>query len=268
MNRFPFLNVGKAISGVVGRNYETIPIIECGSVCSKEFTTLIKSQYVKQEPVIVRNCLQCRALENWKNFHYLSSKIGDERLVEVEIGEYIRGDKLEIPFGSYLDYLKLTLEHKGPLPPENILYLAQTDLPEELYEDISIPELCRNSDLGVGEGKLYQVMFWMGPHSTKSPLHNDPLDNFLMQICGTKTVTLVHKDTPAECLYLGEGPDQQRNTSAVDVEFPDLRRFPRFGDADLMVATLVPGDLLYIPSRTFHFLRSNSFSISVNAWWR
>jgi lysine-specific demethylase 8 len=54
----------------------------------------------------------------------------------------------------------------------------------------------------------------------------------------------------------------------VDAEQPDLARFPLFGSAPYFELTLHAGDMLYIPPRWWHYLRSLSTSFSVSFWWR
>lgn len=44
-------------------------------------------------------------------------------------------------------------------------------------------------------------------------------------------------------------------------------RFPLFKDAQYEEAVLGPGDMLYIPSKHWHYVRSLSPSFSVNFWF-
>ena len=57
------------------------------------------------------------------------------------------------------------------------------------------------------------------------------------------------------------------NTSQVDVENPDFERFPLFKDAPYIATILKPGDMLYIPPKCWHYVRSLSVSFSVSFWW-
>jgi ribosomal protein L16 Arg81 hydroxylase len=57
------------------------------------------------------------------------------------------------------------------------------------------------------------------------------------------------------------------NTSSIDVENPDYERFPLFKDVPYLEFILQPGDMLYMPSRHWHYVRSLSPSFSVNFWW-
>ena len=55
--------------------------------------------------------------------------------------------------------------------------------------------------------------------------------------------------------------------SQVDVENPDLAKFPKFAEAPWMECTLQEGEMLYMPPRFWHHVRSLSTSFSVSFWW-
>lgn len=53
----------------------------------------------------------------------------------------------------------------------------------------------------------------------------------------------------------------------VEVENPDLRRFPDFAEAPYLDCVLRPGDVLFIPVQHWHYVRSLELSFSVSFWW-
>jgi ribosomal protein L16 Arg81 hydroxylase len=57
------------------------------------------------------------------------------------------------------------------------------------------------------------------------------------------------------------------NGCRVDVDHPDHARFPRLREAEMFVAELGPGDVIYIPRGWWHHVRTLELSISVNFWW-
>lgn len=87
-----------------------------------------------------------------------------------------------------------------------------------------------------------------------------------MQVVGTKYVRLyAPEQTPN--LYPHDGLNS--NTSQVDLDHGDEGgRFPRFAGAAFREALLRPGQMLYIPPRWWHYVKSRSVSFSVSFWWR
>ena len=277
----------------------------------------IRPSFNAQTPLLLPNLLSnCDAIHFWKSLEYWKLAVGEDTPIEVEVGKgYNRGsERVTMMFGEYLNYLTLCMEHENKEYEEyqktgeieqqqtdlEVAYLAQNEMFPQVINDIKIPEFCDDAKYTVGEGKLYHSMLWMGPRHSLSPLHYDPLDNLLMQICGYKRVLLFppdkedddeedekeldDKERMARMMkratqtkiddeqtwhYAGAGKDGQYNTSAVDIENPDVEKFPNFKAAPIPYQCILgPGDVLYIPSKWWHHVRSLEFSVSANAWWR
>jgi len=96
-----------------------------------------------------------------------------------------------------------------------------------------------------------------------------------LQVAGFKFLRLYsRKDTP--CLYVecGQGTKPalnatraQKNISAVNVEDPDLAQHPKFAEAKQLECILGPGDMLFIPAKYWHYVRSLSPAVSINFWY-
>uniref|UniRef100_A0A131YSE0 Lysine-specific demethylase 8 n=1 Tax=Rhipicephalus appendiculatus TaxID=34631 RepID=A0A131YSE0_RHIAP len=85
------------------------------------------------------------------------------------------------------------------------------------------------------------------------------------QVFGEKYIRLYEKSQTG-FLY----PYEERlleNTSQVDVENPDHEKFPLFKTAQYTECVLRPGEMLFIPPKCWHFVRSLSPSLSVSFWW-
>ena len=65
----------------------------------------------------------------------------------------------------------------------------------------------------------------------------------------------------------GSGTDAQGNVSAVDVEQPDLQRFPKFANARCAEVVVGPGEGLFIPAGCWHHVRSLTPAFSVSFWF-
>ena len=103
-----------------------------------------------------------------------------------------------------------------------------------------------------------QVFFWFGPAGTITPLHYDVVDIVLTQIHGSKHFRLYSPDQ-REWLYNSIGV-----FSDVDVEKPDLLKYPLFQHAEPVELDLVAGEMLFLPKGHWHQVRSLTSSISVS----
>ncbi|XP_017297790.1 lysine-specific demethylase 8-like [Diaphorina citri] len=144
------------------------------------------------------------------------------------------------------------------------------------------------------EAHHVDLNMWFGPPGTVTPFHWDAKHNLLVQVLGSKRVLLTGPDSH---MYPYEG--LLNNTSRVDPEldldiltreFPDFVKHPgkdlkcetsqsnskeeaqssvphNQTPGHLIECTLNPGDMLYIPPKVWHHVRSLSTSISVSFWF-
>ena len=126
-------------------------------------------------------------------------------------------------------------------------------------QDVVVPDYC-----AMGKGGMPQINAWFGPAGTVSPLHVDPQDNVLVQLVGHKAVLLHGKDQE-DCLY--RSMDTMTNTSSVDAMKPDYAAHPLYAEAKGRVVLLAPGDGLFIPRGTWHYVTSLSPSWSLSFWF-
>ena len=111
---------------------------------------------------------------------------------------------------------------------------------------------------------------WIGNAAPIAP-HYDLAHNIAVCVADPRRFTLFPPDQVAN-LYVGpiEHTIAGQPPSLVDLEVPDLGRFPRFAQALAVaeVAELQPGDALYIPALWWHGGRSNApLGVLVNYWW-
>ncbi|CAG0904070.1 unnamed protein product [Darwinula stevensoni] len=214
--------------------------------------TFIANYVDQSEPVIIKGAVDHWPALKWDLKHIL--KICGPRLVPVEIGSrYTENDwtqKLMTVKEFARDYV---------LCGNGTGYLAQHSLLDQIVElrsDISTPDYC------LGET---DVNAWFGGPGTVSPLHYDPRHNCFVQVLGWKYFRLynpIYSDAlyPFSSMLLN-------NTSQVDVEKPDLSQFLNFQDVPYYECVLGPGDLLFLPRKWWHFVRSLSTSFSISFWW-
>ncbi|XP_028843340.1 lysine-specific demethylase 8 isoform X1 [Denticeps clupeoides] len=217
-----------------------------------------------REPVILEG-----TTDHWPAFKdhewsidYLRTVAGC-RTVPVEVGSrYTDEDWSQtlITLNDFIDHYVL-----GEQDGTGTGYLAQHQLFDqvpELKEDIRIPDYCC---LGEGAEDDITINAWFGPVGTVSPLHQDPQQNFLAQVVGRKFVRL-YSPEESKNLYPHQS-ELLHNTSQVDVEDPDAERFPDFLKAPYQECVLQPGDVLFIPVKHWHYIRSLDLSFSVSFWW-
>jgi oxalate decarboxylase/phosphoglucose isomerase-like protein (cupin superfamily) len=110
----------------------------------------------------------------------------------------------------------------------------------------------------------------MGNRAVVGP-HNDHPDNLACVIAGRRRFRLFPPEQFAN-LYVGplERNPAGRPVSFVDVNSPDLAKYPRYARAleASRDAVLEPGDGVYIPSMWWHSVESLApFNLLVNYWW-
>lgn len=249
----------------------TTPAQETDYQADMSLTEAVRPNFDSKVPLVVRQAMVgSNALENWKTWSYFQEMLDQEALCHVEIGgNYSSSERTEIRVGDYLAYLEFFEERYGRISEQqqpsaqDLIYLAQNDIAPELNHDFDLPSIVNE----LGEGKLYSVMMWIGPYGCVSPLHYDPLDNAFLQFVGVKKVLMYPPGS-----HVGAGLEgNQSNTSPINFEKQplDLVQYPFLEDLPPAVeCTLHPGDLLYIPKRWWHQVRTVETSVSINAWWR
>ncbi|KAF0898004.1 hypothetical protein E2562_001688 [Oryza meyeriana var. granulata] len=221
----------------------------------------IRDYFLCESPIILSGCIDhWPARAKWKDIRYLERIAGD-RTVPVEVGKkYVSSEwKQElITFSQFLERMW------SSDCSANLTYLAQHplfDQIKELREDIMVPEYCN-----AGGGGLQTLNAWFGPDGTVTPLHRDLHHNLFAQVLGRKYFRL-YSATISNDLY-PQSETMLSNTSQVDLDNIDVNEFSRTGDVEFMDGILEEGDLLYIPPKWWHYVRSLSTSFSVSFWWR
>lgn len=111
---------------------------------------------------------------------------------------------------------------------------------------------------------------WIG-NASRVSTHYDASSNIAVVVAGRRRFSLFPPEQAAN-LYVGplDVTMAGQPTSMVDIEAPDLARFPRFRDAvaAMQVAELEPGDAIFVPSLWWHEVRATGpLNVLVNYWW-
>lgn len=164
-----------------------------------------------------------------------------------------------IPLSQVLDTLLENLDTAAPPA------LAAQALP--VTE--ALADFATNNPMPLLDAEVLPTM-WIGNKARVSP-HYDVHRNLACVMAGRREFTLFPPEQ-VQNLYPGPVLDAPGGVpiSLVDVENPDLARFPRYEQALAAArrAVLEPGDAIFIPSLWWHGVSSlESFNVLVNYWW-
>jgi len=224
-------------------------------ISSSEF---LQHYYSENRPVILTNCFDhWNAMKLW-NRQYLMTKGAD---LQVEIQENRTGNaRFEQEPDQHRQRVRFSdfIEKCFDETPTNDIYMtarngqANTAILELLGEDLGdIPDYLD------GARSSQSYFLWIGPPGTTTPLHHDMTNNFMAQIVGQKRVRLIAPDFHPY-LY-----NNFHCYSAVDLDSPDIERFPLFQRIRIHDMIIGPGDLLFLPIGWWHHVQGMSTSITL-----
>jgi histone arginine demethylase JMJD6 len=138
-----------------------------------------------------------------------------------------------------------------PLPP----YFQPNWLPDHFMVRRVGDLLNRGSAIELyigGQGGAFPVLHYDGAATHA----------FLMQVYGRKKFIVYE---PEQERYLYPSPEKP-NLSQVNVDAPDLEKFPLFAKAKATTFVLEPGEMLFVPSRWWHTTKmlTPSITLSIN----
>ena len=240
---------------------KTIDRVNINQLSEPEFNRLYLSG---NKPVVITNLFDSiPSLSGWTPEN-LAKKIGNKM---IEVYKSKNGIFAADPTGDDESMLPVSMGFMDFIQqmnsPQNTvkLYMQQLPLHEtfpELSESFKLPDL-------VLPEKIMEVNLWVGPGGNTSQLHYDANNNFLMQLHGSKKITLYHPMDfynlyPNSCFSLAG-----HCSKAIDLS--DLKKYPKISKAVAMEATIGPGELLFIPTYWWHLVHSVDTAVSVNVWW-
>ncbi len=98
--------------------------------------------------------------------------------------------------------------------------------------------------------------FWFGPAGTNTPLHHDTLMLFHTQVVGRKRWRFI---SPLESPKLY---NFNNVFSPIDIDRPDLARYPLFSQVKVLEVIAEPGDTVFLPLGWWHQVTSLDVSLS------
>jgi len=232
------------------------PVPRRGEISAEQFLT---DHYTASRPVVLTDLAAgWPAMRVWTP-DYLKRIVGEEvievmtaREADVQYELNLEDHRTSMRFSEYVDLVM----SQGPT---NDFYMVANnrflDHPgtADLWPDFDPGCAILNAADAPG-----RVFFWFGPDGTVTPLHHDLMNVLLVQIRGTKKVTLI----PAAESHLVY--NEMAVYSPVDPEVPDDGRYPRFAGCTRHIVELRPREALFIPVGWWHHVRSIDKCISLS----
>lgn len=246
--------------------YRSLPVksLSCKIVVRRSALSLeefLREYFLSGSPVIISDCMaHWPARTKWNDIDYLQRVAGD-RTVPVEVGKNYLCSEWKQELITFSQFLARIQANDSSASVRT--YLAQHPLFDqisELRKDICIPDYCF-----AGGGELRSLNAWFGPARTVTPLHHDPHHNILAQVVGKKYIRLYSASLSEELYPYTE--TMLKNSSQVDLDNIDEREFPKVHDLEFQDCILEEGEMLYIPPKWWHYVRSLTTSFSVSFWW-
>jgi len=204
------------------------------------------------------------AVERW-NIDYLVRRVGDHE-VDVLYGEdfaraaHARQRRRPMTVAAYA---RMVRDGTSSLRGE---YMADIPLGRlaPLLEDIGRPPYCENS---AREQATDSRVLFFGRDTYTPPHHHATCITMVCQIYGQKRMRIFPPSESGK-LYPPTLLDWARRglnplASQVDIDNPDLARFPKFRDARSFEVVLEPGEPLCMPVHFWHAVYSPGVSMAV-----
>jgi len=211
-------------------------------------------------PLLIEGSLDdCPAVGRW-TAEYLREHAGSVRTkAYVFPDENIRIDPrtgfelLETSLGEYAD------EVLAGRAPGHYFHAPVSALPDALRADLPDPVYCRGA-------LRRRTNLWFSAPGTVTRLHFDLPHNLIAQITGQKRF-LLYPAREYRNLHPFRPWSSVPHVSQVDLGAPDVERFPRLPFASGFHCDLREGDMLFMPSRMWHYALSLGTSVTINHWW-
>jgi ribosomal protein L16 Arg81 hydroxylase len=231
-------------------------VVRCGGISAEQF---LAEYYAANRPVVLTDlAARWPAMHAWTP-DYLKHAVGDE-IIEVMTAregdaQYEVNPDAHRTSMSFSEYVDLVLGQQAT----NDFYLVANnhflDHPgtAALWRDFEPGNSILDATISPG-----RVFFWFGPEGTVTPLHHDLMNVLLVQVRGTKKVTLIpalesHRVYNEVAVY-----------SRVNAEAPDGEAYPKFTGCTRLTVELRAREALFIPVGWWHHVRAMDKCISLS----
>lgn len=235
-------------------------------------TTFLQDIYPLRKPVVLKGICLGTCTTKW-TVDYISHA-GGSREVKIHVSTSPQMDFLHknfmyrtLPFDVFVHRASEQVHQEYFISQDEKYYLRSlgedprkdvADIKKQfpsLAEDIKIPEF-------FDADQFFSSVFRISSQGLQLWTHYDVMDNLLIQVTGRKRVVLY---SPRDAPYLYLSGDK---SEVLNVDDPDLDKYPLFPKARRYECYLESGDVLFIPAMWFHNTIAEEFGVGVNVFWK
>lgn len=228
------------------------------------------------EPAVLKNTV----VHTWPamaklNFSYLAENMGYETLESVKCTDtFLTFDpdrraplklNISVPFvaaNMTTEVFFECIQYPESCPDGYKGHYFFGALPDALRSDLKPDRFLYNTDKDYEEKKQFM---WISSAGMITHTHFDQDFNFFVQLLGKKRFTL-WAPSQHELMYVFPRVHPMWHKSRLNFRAPDLLRFPQFAKTRALQIELGPGDVLFVPPYTWHYVETLTPSISLSTW--
>lgn len=253
------MNVGVPVAGADDAPTFAFPTRPLARLEAPDAETFARDWLARREPVVLTGLTRGWAPPSIWTPDAMGARWGNARVVAAELA---RGTLRDDPHQGVL-FRRIALRtftaSLGTSGSARHYVMAPTwNFPPLFQETYRVPPYC------AGAPHL-RAKVWLGKGGTVTPLHRDVPHNLHVHLHGRKRWLLFPPGTRG--MYPRGLFSGMPNFSCVDPERPDAAAHPRFGRVPARLATLGPGETLFIPHGWWHHTRSLDDAVAMNFWW-
>ncbi|XP_008685542.1 tRNA wybutosine-synthesizing protein 5 isoform X2 [Ursus americanus] len=234
--------------------WQSLPVPRLEGVSQERF---MQHLYPQRKPLVLEGIDLGACTSKW-TVDYLS-QVGGRKEVKIHVAAV-----------AQMDFISKNFVYRT-LPFDKLVQRAAEEKHEEFFISEDVADIRKQFPLLEGDIKFPEFFkeeqFFSSVFRISSPglqlwTHYDVMDNFLIQVTGKKRVVLF-SPRDAQYLYLSG-----TKSEVLDIDNPDLAKYPLFSKARRYECSLKAGDVLFIPALWFHNVISEEFGVGVNIFWK
>ncbi|XP_051704285.2 tRNA wybutosine-synthesizing protein 5 isoform X3 [Oryctolagus cuniculus] len=233
---------------------QQVPVPRLEGVSEEQF---LRDLYPQRKPLVLEGIDLGPCTSKW-TVDYLS-QVGGKKDVKVHVAAV-----------AQMDFISKNFVYRT-LPFDELVQRAAEEKHKEFFISEDVADIRKQFPLLEADIKFpnffkkdqfFSSVFRISSSGLQLWTHYDVMDNFLIQVTGKKRVVLF-SPRDAQYLYLSG-----TKSEVLNIDNPDLAKYPLFSKARRYECSLKAGDVLFIPALWFHNIISEEFGVGVNVFWK